>query len=213
MTYKLQREFYKKPALEAARDILGKILVHESPEGVTSGRIVEVEAYIGPEDRASHAYNNLRTTRTEIQFGEGGFAYIYLIYGMYYCFNIVTGGLNSPEVIFIRAIEPLRGLDLMLKRRGWAKDSGKKLNSLCNGPGKLCTAMGITKDLYGCDLTIGPIYVTEDDSKNSDYEIATTPRINIDYAGKDKHLLWRFIIANSDYISMKKLTKKIKACT
>jgi DNA-3-methyladenine glycosylase len=208
MNNKLPREFYKRPALDAAKDILGKILVHESSEGVTAGRIVEVEAYIGPEDRASHAYNNLRTTRTEIQFGEGGFAYIYLIYGMYYCFNIVTGEINSPEVIFIRAIEPLKGLDLMFKRRGWEKDSGKKLNSLCDGPGKLCTAMGITKDLSGSDLSGGPIYVTEDDSTiNSDFEIVATPRINIDYAGADKHLLWRFIIANSDYISMKKLKK------
>lgn len=191
-----------------ARDLLGKILVHESDEGVTSGRIVEVEAYHGAIDKASHAYKNLRTCRTEVQFGSAGFTYIYLIYGMHYCFNVVTDEIDIPGAVLVRALEPVEGLELMRSRRGLKNLSSKSVVELCNGPGKLCSAMGITKELYGCDLVNSPLYIVEDDLSQDRFEVATTPRIGVDYDREGGELLWRFIISNSPFISMKKFSKE-----
>lgn len=203
----LTREFYSRHSWEVARDILGKILVHESPDGVTSGKIVEVEAYDGTIDKASHAYNNLRTNRTEIQFGPAGFTYIYLIYGMHCCFNVVADEIEAPGAVLIRALEPVDGLELMCARRGLKNLSHKSMIELCNGPGKLCSAMGINTNFYGSDLVNGPLYIAEDTWGQDTIEVAATPRIGIDHAGEDKHLLWRFIIANSPYISRMKFSK------
>ncbi len=108
---RLQPEFYQRETLPVARELLGKLLVHEAPDGVTAGRIVEVEAYIGPGDRAAHSYNNRRSKRTEIQYGPGGYAYIFQIYGMYYCFNIVTQAPGRPEVVLVRALDPVADLE------------------------------------------------------------------------------------------------------
>lgn len=119
----LSREFYLRDVNLVAPELLGKLLVHRSKEGVTAGMIVEVEAYSGSCDKGSHAYQNKRTPRTEIQFGPGGFAYVYAIYGMHWCFNVVTGTENQPDVVFIRALEPVDGIELMQRRRepkiGW----------------------------------------------------------------------------------------------
>ncbi|NLB76458.1 MAG: DNA-3-methyladenine glycosylase, partial [Crenarchaeota archaeon] len=110
----LQRTFYEQDILTVSRNMLGKLLVHESPQGVTSGKIVEVEAYCGPEDRAAHSYDGRRTPRNDVMFGEKGYAYVYLIYGMYYCVNITAGIIpRKPEAVLIRAIEPIEGLTLM----------------------------------------------------------------------------------------------------
>ena len=115
----LQRTFYEQDILTVSRNMLGKILVHESPQGVTSGKIVEVEAYCGPEDRAAHSYDGRRTPRNDVMFGEKGYAYVYLIYGMNYCVNITAGIIpRKPEAVLIRAIEPIEGLTLMEKMRG-----------------------------------------------------------------------------------------------
>lgn len=145
---KIKRDFYNRDALTVAEEILGKTLVHITDEGVTKGRIVEVEAYMGAKDKAAHSYGNLCSERTRIQYGEGGYAYIYLIYGMYFCMNIVTNLPDTPEVLLIRALEPLEGIPLMKSRRG-----KENVRLLCNGPGKLTQAMGITKQDF-CILQI-----------------------------------------------------------
>ena len=182
----LEREFYQRDANETAQDLLGKLLVHKTAEGITGGVIVEVESYIGPDDKGSHAYLNKRTERTEIQYGPGGFAYVYSIYGMHYCFNVVTNRTEKPEVVLVRAIEPIMGIELMQKRR-----KTDNIRNLCNGPGKLCQAMTITKEQYGYDLC----------SSEQEIQIMRSPRINIDYAEECKDYLWRYFIKDNPYVS------------
>jgi DNA-3-methyladenine glycosylase len=191
---KLPREFYERNTIEVARELLGKFLVHESTDGQTIGKIVEVEAYIGPDDKASHAFKGLRSARTEVQFGPGGYAYIYLIYGMYYCFNFVTNMRNYPEVVLLRALEPIAGIETMNK---WRQEKNSK--NLCNGPGKLCQAMGITKKDYGADLCGDTLYVLDEEPLN--FEIGVSTRINIDYADEYKFKPWRFFIKGNRFVS------------
>jgi DNA-3-methyladenine glycosylase len=153
----LKRAFYEREILTVARDLLGKEVVHETPQGTIAGKIVETEAYMGPEDKASHAYSNLRTKRTETQFGPKGHAYIYLIYGMYYCFNTTAGEIpGKPEAVLFRALEPVEGIELMKKCRATAKG---KITNLSNGPGKLCMATGLTKKQHEADLCSKPFYI------------------------------------------------------
>ncbi|MFZ5944974.1 MAG: DNA-3-methyladenine glycosylase [Bacillota bacterium] len=195
---KLKRDFYTRDTLTVARELLGKYLIHKSTEGKTIGKIVEVEAYIGPNDAASHAFESLKSKRTEIQFGIGGYAYIYFIYGMYYCFNVVTNIEERPEVVLVRAIEPIEGIELMKMRR-----KTTKILNLCNGPGKLTIAMGISKEHYGIDLCGDTIYL-EEGEKIQQKDILETVRINIDYAGEAKHYPWRYIIKNNRFVSVLK---------
>src|SRR5262249_5275311 len=145
---RLPRSFYARPVLRVARDCVGKTLVRTSREGVTAGRIVEAEAYRGPEDLAAHSRAGRRTPRTEVMFGPAGYAYVCLIYGMHFHFNLVVGQAGEPHAVLVRAIEPIAGLPLMASRRG--VDSSKR--ALTNGPGKLCQALGITLADYGADL-------------------------------------------------------------
>lgn len=175
-----------------ARDLLGKILVHNSPDGESVGRIIETEAYIGPYDQASHAFGGLKSKRTEVQFGPGGHAYVYLIYGMYCCFNVVTQKAGLPEVVLIRALNPIRGLNLMMKRMGI--ESVKNPIFLTNGPGKLSKAMGITLEFNGTDLCGDELFLSDDGKKFPLKKITRTPRINIDYAREAKNYLWRFVL-------------------
>ena len=192
---KLDRVFYLQPGLVVAKQLIGKQLVHQSPEGTTKGVIVEVEAYLGPHDAASHAYNSLYSERTKIQYGIGGFAYIYTIYGLHTCMNVVANQKGVPEVILIRALQPTSGIELMQKRR--KKES---ILDLCNGPGKLSEAMGIKKSHYGLDLCGSELYI---EKVNEDaVSISTTKRINIDYAGVARDYPWRFILRDSKYISV-----------
>lgn len=193
---KLPREFYNRDGLIVAKELLGKLLVRRTEEGVTKGRIVEVEAYMGAEDKAAHSYGNLRSQRTRIQYGEGGFAYIYLIYGMYNCLNIVANQKEIPHVALIRALEPVEGLELMQKRR-----NTDKLKLLCNGPGKLCQAMGITRELYGEDLCGNALYL-EEAKPLSAKDIVKSKRINIDYAEEARDYLWRFTIRDDPFVSV-----------
>lgn len=190
---KLTREFYIRDSNSVARDLIGKILVH----GDTSGIIVETEAYKA-EDKASHTYNNKRTSRTEIQFHEGGYAYIYMIYGMYYCFNVTANSPNKPEAVLIRALEPLNGIETMKLRR-----KTDNIINLCNGPGKLCQALNITKENYGEDLCGDNIYIS--DCKIKNVKIKTSPRINIDYAEEYKNFLWRYYIDGNKFVSKERL--------
>ena len=190
---KFTREFYLRDAVSLAHDLLGKILVH----GMTSGIIVETEAYAGPEDKAAHTYSNKRTSRTEIVFHEGGYAYIYLVYGMYHCFNVTANIAGKPECVLVRALEPLDGLDIMKSRR-----HTHIVKNLCSGPGKLCAALGITRELYGEDLCGDKLYILDNDY--ADMKITASPRIGIDYAEECRDYLWRFCIAGNEYVSRAK---------
>ena len=194
---KLTREFFRTDALTLAKSLLGKVLVHESREGKTSGIIVETEAYCGPEDRAAHSWNNRRTPRTDIVFHDGGFAYVYIVYGMHCCFNVTANIAGKPECVLVRALQPADGIGLMQSRR-----KTLRILSLCSGPGKLCSAMGITRELYGADLCGDELYIL--DEGLSDVEIAATTRIGIDYAGEYRNMLWRFCVDGSDYVSRAK---------
>ncbi len=192
---KNSRDFYLCDGLEASEKLLGKILVHDSPEGRTAGRIVELEAYMGESDRGCHAYGGRRTQRTEIMYAEGGHAYVYLIYGMYCCMNVIVNRQDIPHCIFLRALEPVEGIDLMKKRR----DTDKRKN-LCSGPGKLCIAMGIDKTLYGEDLCGDRLWIEDDGFRP---EMVRGRRINIDYAGEDAEREWRFAVKGSNFLSAK----------
>ena len=157
--------------------------------------IVEVEAYVGPGDKGAHSYGNRRTDRTEIQYGPGGYAYVYAIYGMHSCFNVVTAEQEKPEVVLIRALEPVDGIALMQQRRNVNRDV-----DLCNGPGKLCQAMGITKAQYGCDLCASELWL-EPYQTIEQGRILVSPRINIDYAGEYRDQMWRYFIKDHPYVS------------
>ena len=194
---KLTREFFRMDALTIAKSLLGKVLVHESPEGRTSGVIVETEAYLGPEDRAAHTWNSRRTLRTEIVFHDGGFAYVYLVYGMHCCFNVTANTDGKPECVLVRALQPLDGIDLMKTRR-----KTSSLLNLCSGPGKLCAAMRITLELYGADLCGDELYIL--DEGFSDVKAAASTRIGIDYAGEYRKKLWRFFVEGNEYVSRAK---------
>ena len=192
---KLPREFYLCDGLEAAEKLLGKILIHRSPDGLTAGRIVELEAYMGESDRGCHAYGGRRTKRTGIMYAEGGHAYVYLIYGMYCCMNIIVNREDIPHCIFLRALEPVEGIELMKWRRGT-----DKLRNLCSGPGRLCNAMGIDKTLYGEDLCGDRLWLEDDGCKPV---IIRGKRVNIDYAGEDAEKDWRFAVKGSGFLSVK----------
>ena len=197
MPVSLERDFYERDTLEVAQDLLGKYLVHDLDERITVGKIVEVEAYIGPDDAAAHAYRGLKTARTQIMFGPGGYAYVYLIYGMYHCLNIVTGKEGCPEVVLIRALEPIAGIEIMKQRRKTDKEK-----NLCSGPGKLCQAMGINMSHYGVDLCGSELYLTNGEPINTS-QIVSTPRINIEYSGAAKDYPWRYVIKGNSFVSKK----------
>lgn len=194
--------FFRRPTLELARALLGTELVHCTPEGETYGRIVEVEAYMGPYDKAAHSYTGRRTARTEVMFGPPGRAYVYFIYGMYDCLNVVSGPEGSPEAILVRALEPTGGLDLMSRRRGMSELTPRRIRHLTSGPGKLCRAMGITRAQYGGDLTVPPLFIRHDQDPIPPEEIETGPRINIDYAEEARDFPWRFWISGNAYVSV-----------
>jgi DNA-3-methyladenine glycosylase len=184
----LRRGFYARPAVEVARDCLGKILVH----GKTAGRIVEVEAYLGVGDRAAHSWRGI-TERTRVIFGEPGHAYVYFIYGMYECLNIVAEPEGQAGCVLIRALEPVAGIPIMRRRRPKAKS----VEDLAGGPGKLTLAMGITRKLNGADLTKSALQVRRLKDEPS-LEVEVTPRIGITHC-----VDWplRFLIANNRFVS------------
>ena len=189
---RIEREFFERDTLCVAQDLIGQVLVRKSPEGITKGIIVETEAYMGDKDAAAHSYKR-KTDRVRVQFGPKGAAYIYLIYGMYHCLNITSGKEGVPEVILIRAIEPIDGIELMKQRR-----KTDKLKNLCSGPGKLCKAMDIDMNFYGADLCKGDELYIEYGEKA---EWEASKRINIDYAGEAADYLWRFTKKGSPFVS------------
>ena len=201
----LRRDFYERDVITVAKELLGKIIVHELPEGITAGRIIETEAYSGPEDRAAHSFGGLRTTRNEVMYGKKGHAYVYLIYGRYYCINITAGDFaGKPEAVMLRALEPLVGAEIMAKRRRAVP--GKKAN-LTNGPGRLCMAMDITKALNKADVTVYPFYI-KDAPSVAIRDIMKTTRIGIDYAGEWKNKPCRFYIKGNNCVSIKARKKQ-----
>lgn len=191
---KLTRDFYKKSSIELSKDLLGKIFVRIINGKKVSCRISEVEAYMGVLDKAAHSYGGKRTKRTEVMYGEPGFLYVFIIYGMYDCANIVAADVDIPEAVLIRAGVPIDGLDEMAERRfnkKYSLLSKKEKINLANGPGKLCKAMGIDRAYNGEDLCENSIYL-EDDGYIP--EIAVSRRIGIDYAEEAADFLWRFYI-------------------
>jgi len=194
---KLPREFYTRTnVLTVARELLGKLLVVPAADGSrVSGIIVEVEAYRGPQDRASHAYGGRRTRRTETMYGVGGTAYVYFVYGMYNQFNVVTSVPETPHAILVRGLEPMEGLEWMRRRRPEQPDS-----NLTNGPGKLCMALGIDREMDRADLLGNEVWI-EESRKIPARQIASGPRIGIDYAADWIAKPWRFWLQGNRFVS------------
>ncbi|MBB6454502.1 DNA-3-methyladenine glycosylase [Salirhabdus euzebyi] len=194
MGYKLLKSaFYKQPTLNLAQSLLGHILIKETNKGIAAGVIVETEAYIGPDDRAAHSFGNRRTKRTEIMFGEPGYAYVYEMH-THSLVNVVSGEVEKPEAVLIRAVEPVEGINLMYERRGL----NKKETDLTNGPGKLTKALGITKEDYGHPLFRKPLYIVEGEAP---IDISKGPRIGIQNSGEARDYPWRFWITGNRFVS------------
>lgn len=198
----LPQSFYQKlDTLSLAKELLGCMLVHETSEGTTTAIIVETEAYLH-DDPACHAYWK-RTPRNEDMFLPAGMSYIYQIYGIYFCFNVVSSKVDIGEAVLIRALEPIQGIELMTQRRtemGVGKKKAYGLKDLCSGPGKLVQAMGITKNQSGQSLAQGNLYIKR--RVQSDFRTFTTTRIGIP-EGKGNELPYRFYIENNPFISKK----------
>ena len=190
MSRKLPRSFYGRPTLEVARDLLGQVIVFCSPEERLSARIVEVEAYIGQDDPACHAARGL-TERNRVMFDRPGLSYIYFIYGMYHCFNIVTEREGFPAAVLRRAAEPIDGIESMRER-----SPQSKVEHILSGPGKFCRSFGLTLDHSGMDLTGNTLYLTS--GKGKPGRIVTTTRIGIKTGTE---LSYRFYLAESEAVS------------
>lgn len=187
----LPRAFYLRPARAVARDLLGCVLVSRRGGDVTSGRIVEAEAYLGPDDAASHAA--FRPGSRPLFYGPGGIAYVYRAYGLHYCLNAIAGGTGSPGCVLIRALEPLEGAAVMAERRGVRADSRR----LVSGPGNLTRGLGITLDDNGIDLTRGPLTIEARDEP-SPLRISTGPRVGITRA---REKILRFWLSGDPHVS------------
>lgn len=188
----LNKEFFQPPTLELAQSLLGCLLVKETEEGATAGYIVETEAYKGPHDRAAHSFGNRRTKRTEVMFGQAGLAYTYTMH-THCLINVVSAGVDEPEAVLIRALEPYKGIDLMMKRR-----PVDQMKNLTNGPGKLTNAMGITMEDYGLKLFEPPLYISEGYSPDN---IERGTRIGIKNTGEARDYPWRFWVKGNQYVS------------
>ena len=195
---KLSLAFYqRKDVIEIAKDLLGKIVVTNIYGKITSGRIVETEAYVANVDKASHAYNGKRTLRNEAMYAAEGAVYVYICYGMHNMLNIVTNDLNVPDAILIRALEPTKGIEIMLER------TSKKMfdNILTKGPGNVAKAMGISKSISGLMVGEKIINIYKDDLSFLQDEIGTSKRIGIDGAGTDAELPYRFFVKGNKFVS------------
>jgi DNA-3-methyladenine glycosylase len=185
-----------------AKDLLGKFLCTRIDGIYTSGKIVETEAYRGPDDKAAHSYNNRRTPRTEVMFGKGGVAYIYFIYGVHHMMNVVTGPKEHPHAVLIRALEPADGIDYMAMRRKMEVSDIR----LTKGPGALCVSLGLTKSMTGTSLykSSTSIWIEDRGIKYDDSEICVGKRIGIDSAGDAVDWPWRYFVKGCRYVSAKR---------
>ncbi|TGY44507.1 DNA-3-methyladenine glycosylase [Clostridium sartagoforme] len=201
----IEKDFYQRDALTVAKEILGDYLVREVDGRRIKSIIVETESYIGASDKACHAYNYKKTERTKPLFEEGGIAYVYFIYGLYHCLNIVTNIKDEPEAVLIRAVEPIDNLDYLSNVRfnkSYDELTKSQKKNLTNGPSKLCTALNITKkENYMEFYKEGILYIESNPNKN--FEIVETTRIGIDYAEEAKDFPWRFYIKDNMYVSKK----------
>jgi len=187
----LGRDFYHRPAPRVARDLLGCLLVSRQGRVVTAGRIVETEAYLGPEDEASHAA--FRPGSHHLFYGDGGVAYVFPAYGVHLCLNAIVGPIGHPGCVLLRAVEPVAGIPTMSRRRGVAAESRR----LASGPGNLCRALGVTLAHNGSDLTRGPLTIRQDTGQTA-VTISTGPRVGITRA---VHRRLRFWITDNQYVS------------
>jgi DNA-3-methyladenine glycosylase len=202
----LARSFYARDTLTVAREILGCRVVHETPAGRASGRIVEVEAYHGEDDPACHAAAG-RTARTAPLYGPPGLSYVYFIYGMYHCLNVVTREEGLPSAVLIRALEPVEGLELMRRRRAGRRGNGEPPDDrrLCDGPGKLCLALGITLEHNRRDLTKSTLWIEPDQAPR---RVVWTPRVGVS-VGTER--FWRCLVKGSPYVSRSRLNRQVAA--
>lgn len=192
----LPLKFYlREDTIAIAKDLLGKLIVVPGEGRRVSGMIVETEAYLGVTDRGAHSYAGRRTPRNEVMYGRGGHVYVFFVYGMYNQFNVVTGAVDTPHAILIRAAEPVEGIEIMRERRGEMKD-----RNLTSGPGKLCIALSVDRTLNGEDLRGERVWL-ENHRSFAPNEIAAGKRIGIDYAGKDAEKPWRFWLKDNIFVS------------
>jgi DNA-3-methyladenine glycosylase len=193
---RLPRSFYLRPTLRVAEELLGCLLVRKVGRAILAGRIVEVEAYLGERDPASHAFRGM-TPRNEVMFREGGHLYVYFTYGMHYCANVVTGSEGVARAVLLRALEPVSGIDTMMKRRAGRKGE-PVMKHLTNGPARLCQAMGIGRSENGRDLCTGSIFVARPFPARPSFRIARTGRIGISTGTEFR---WRFFIRGNAWVS------------
>lgn len=204
---KLPRSFYLRPTLRVARELLGVYLMRRLGNRLLIGRIVEVEAYLGERDPASHAYRGM-TERNEVMFWKGGHLYVYFIYGMHYCCNVVTEREGIGHAILLRAVEPVAGIETMARRRGITLRSEADLLKLCSGPARLCQAFGIGRRDNGTDLCGDRIWLAAPVSGRPPRPIGRSTRIGI---ARGKEHPWRFFIRNSPFVSAWKPARSIQS--
>lgn len=192
---RLSREFFNRKTDIVAKDLLGKYLVRKTDKGDIVGKIIEVEAYLGPNDKACHCFNYKKTEKTEIMYRKPGTIYVYYIYGMYFCLNVITEKEGMPCAVFIRQLYPIKGIDLMKENR--KVKVGKNYKNLTDGPSKICMALNITKEGFNgkdsCSLD-SPLFFTQGEIIDKN-KIIKNKRIGIDYAEEDKDLLLRFTLS------------------
>jgi len=194
----LNEDFYtRKDVVRIAKDLLGKVIVTFFDGWLTAARITETEAYNGIVDKASHAYNNRRTKRTEIMYAAGGAAYVYLCYGIHHLFNVVTNLKDVPHAVLIRSAEPVIGIETMLQRTNKKKPD----NTLTSGPGNVSKALGIYTHHTGSDLMSEHFFIADDGFKLSKQKIVTSTRIGVDYAAEDALLPYRFLIKDNRFVT------------
>lgn len=194
----LPPSFYRRPAEAVARDLLGRYLVRELEGERLVLRLVETEAYLGAPDRASHAWDGRRTPRNESLYLAGGHAYVYMIYGLHFCLNAVTGEAGVGSAVLLRAGEPVAGEERMRENRGWSR--APKAGDLAGGPGKLCQALAVGRELDGVRLDLPPLFITRGEPA-AEAEIVASPRIGVDYAGEAALWPLRFSVRGHRHVS------------
>ena len=211
MPKRIGRSFFTRPTLKVAKELLGKFIVRKYRDKKIIGKIVETEAYIGPQDKASHGYQMKKTKRNRAEYLIGGHIYIYLVYGMYYQLNISTEKEGLPRCVLIRALEPIDGISQIIKNKYNNRNlrvfafRSAKIRNLTNGPGKLCRYLKLDKSFYAEDLTKSKrIWLEDRGIKIKKSEIVASKRIGIDYAGKYwANKKWRFYLKDNPFVSQK----------
>ena len=201
---KLEREFYNRDSIIVAKELLGKLIVHEIDGIKVSARIIEAEAYMGLIDKASHAYGGKKTPKTEIMYGGPGYSYIFTVYGKNNCFNIITQEEGSPQAVLIRAAEPVDEIEHMSWERygkNFEQLTKSQKKALTNGPGKMCAALSIDASFNGSDLCGNEIYFVDDGIE--EFEIVSTTRVGLERIEEAREYPWRFYIKGNEYVSVK----------